>query len=130
MEKNKGNLGSTDRFGYEWNKYSKIIPEYEIQFLKWVFPLKKTDFKGKAVLDAGCGMGRNSYWLLTYGAKKVLAFDFDKRTVEAARKNLSKFTNAKVEFNSIYDIKFENEFDVAFSIGVIHHLQFPRKAVN
>ena len=33
--------GSQDRFGYEWNKYNKIIPIYETQFLKWVYPLNK-----------------------------------------------------------------------------------------
>ena len=31
--------GSTDRFGFEWNKYNQIIPEYETQFRKWTYPL-------------------------------------------------------------------------------------------
>lgn len=129
MKKLKSDLGSTERFGYEWSNYSKIIPEYELQFLKWVFPLQKKDFKEKTVLDAGCGIGRNSYWPLQYGAKEVSAFDYDKRTVEVAKNNLSKFKNAKVSFGSIYDLKFKNYFDIAFSIGVIHHLADPKKAV-
>lgn len=122
--------GSTDRFGYEWKRYDEIVSDYEIQFLKWVFPLKKQDFRGKKILDAGCGTGRNSFWPLTYGAKKVVAFDYDKRIVEVARKNLSRFKNCQIFYDSIYNIKYEDEFDISFSIGVIHHLEYPKKAIR
>jgi len=123
-------MGSTERFGYEWNRFKKIIPEYEKQFLGWVTPLQPEDFKGKRVLDAGCGTGRNSYWPLRYGAKEVVAFDFDKRTVKVARNNLSQFPNATVRYQSIYDIPEEGHFDISFSIGVIHHLEDPLAAVR
>ena len=123
-------MSSEERFGYEWNKFNKIIPEYEIQFLKWVYPLQKEDFKDKTILDAGCGIGRNSYWPLKYGAQKVVAFDFDRRTVDVARKNLSQFKNVEVIYQSIYGIAYENEFDSVFSIGVIHHLEKPEEAIK
>ena len=122
-------MSSAERFGYEWNKFNKIIPEYEIQFLKWVYPFKKDDFKGKIILDAGCGTGRNSYWPLLYGAKKVVAFDFDKRIVDVAKKNLSQFENAEAVYQSIYDIAYENEFDIVFSIGVVQFLEKPQEAI-
>jgi SAM-dependent methyltransferase len=117
------------RFGYEWDNFDRIVPEHETQFLKWIYPLTKKDFKNKSVLDAGCGMGRNSYWILKYGAKKVLAFDYDSRTVNMANKNLSEFENANVKFQSIYEIDYKNTFDIVLSIGVIHHLQNPEKAI-
>lgn len=122
--------GSQERFGYEWNKYNQIIPEYELQFLKWIFPLEKKDFKNKIVVDAGCGIGRNSYWPLIYGAKRLIAFDYDKRTVEVARKNLSNFKNAEIFFQSLYDLNLKNKADIAFSIGVIHHLENPHLAIK
>ena len=75
-------MGSTERFSFEWKKYPLIIPEYEMQFLRWVYPLKPEDFMGKKVLDAGCGTGRNSFWPLIYGAKEVVAFDYDKEIVK------------------------------------------------
>ncbi len=124
-----GTTGSTERFGYEWDTYAEIIPEYEEQFLKWVFPLQKKEFKGKKILDAGCGTGRNSNWPLKYGAKEVLAFDYDPRTVEVAKRNLLPFKNANVRWGSIYEIPEKAVFDLAFSIGVVHHLADPRKAV-
>ncbi|MEK7598920.1 MAG: class I SAM-dependent methyltransferase [Patescibacteria group bacterium] len=123
-------MASQERFGYEWSRYKKILPEHEGQFLKWVFPLVPEDFKGKRVLDAGCGMGRNSFWPLKYGVSEAVAFDFDQRSVQAARRNLSAFPHARVLYQSVYDADFENEFDIVFSIGVIHHLENPREAVR
>lgn len=123
-------MSSTDRFGYEWSTYQQILPEYEDQFKKWVYPLKSGDFKNKTILDAGCGIGRNSYWPLTYHAKKVVAFDFDRRTVEVAKKNLIPFSNAKVEYASIYDIRYRLKFDLTLCIGVLHHLIDPVRAIR
>ena len=123
-------MASEERFGFEWGKYSCIDPKYEAQFQNWVHPLAPSDFKDKNILDAGCGMGRNSYWCLKYGARGVTAFDFDQRSVGAAQKNLKQFQNANVLYKSIYDIDWTDEFDTAFSIGVIHHLNNPKKAVQ
>lgn len=92
--------------------------------------MSEKDFFGKDVLDAGCGMGRNSYWPLKWGAKSVTAFDFDKRSVESTKKTLSEFKNAEVLYQSIYNIAFKDKFDIAFSIGVIHHLADPHKAIQ
>ena len=123
-------MGSEKRFGYEWKKYHQIDSNYEIQFKGWIQPFKPDIFKNKKVLDAGCGMGRNSFWALEYGAKELAAFDYDQRSVEAAKKNLASFSNAQVEFKSIYQINYQNEFDVVFSIGVIHHLEDPDLAIK
>lgn len=122
---NKDQKGSPDRFGYEWNKYSEIVPEYEDQFRRWTVCYKKEFWKDKSFLDVGCGMGRNSYWPLSYGAEKGVSIDVDERSLKAAKRNLSVFSNVDVEKTSAYDIAYENTFDVAFSIGVIHHLEHP-----
>ena len=123
-------MSSEKRFGYEWNKYSFMDPAYEGQFRGWIYPLTNEDFKGKIVLDAGCGMGRNSYWPLNWGAEKVISFDYDKRSVEAAQKTLGKFSNSEVIFKSIYEIGWQNKFDIAFSVGVVHHLKNPSLAID
>lgn len=123
-------MASANRFGFEWEKYSKIDPVYEQQFKNWVSPLSFNDFKNKSVLDAGCGMGRNSYWSLKWGAKELIAFDYDSRTVEAAKNTLASFKNAQVFLKSIYEIDWREKFDLVFSVGVIHHLSDPKLALK
>ena len=121
--------GSPERFGYSWDRYAEVLPEHEEQFLRWTAPLKRDDWRGARFLDAGCGIGRNSYWPLSYGAAGGVALDVDDRTLARARANLSRFSAIEVRRQSIYDIAEENVFDIAFSIGVIHHLEFPDAAV-
>ncbi len=118
------------RFSFEWIQYPKIIPEYETQFLRWIHPLQPKDFRNKTILDAGSGIGRNSFWLLTYGAKHVIAIDFDRNTVAIAKRNLHKFPNASVCYKSIYEIPYVNKFDMVLCIGVLHHLSDPKKALT
>lgn len=123
-------MSSQHRFGYEWNKYSAMTTDYERQFRNWTHPLMPDDWRGKRVLDAGCGMGRNSYWPMRWGAESVVAFDFDERSVARAKETLKEFPTAQVFFKSIFEIDWCSEFDIAFSIGVIHHLEDPKLAVR
>jgi len=121
--------GSPDRFGFSWDTYSELLPEHEEQFRLWTAPLQSEDWRGKTFLDAGCGMGRNSYWPLRDGAARCVAIDMDERTLRRAQETLAPFPNAEVRRQSIYDVEEESVFDIAFSIGVIHHLAKPSAAV-
>ena len=85
---------------------------------------------GMRILDAGCGMGRNSFWPMRYGASKGTAIDVDPRSLDSARKTLAAYPNVTVREQSVYDLEPSATFDIAFSIGVIHHLQEPLRAVK
>jgi SAM-dependent methyltransferase len=125
-------MASSDRFGFEWHRYSQISPyqeQYKNQFLNWIWPLKPDFFIGKKVLDAACGMGRNSFWCANFGASQVVAFDKDSRSVAAAQKNLRDFKQVEVLEADIYDLPWGNEFDFILAIGVIHHLKEALKAI-
>jgi SAM-dependent methyltransferase len=122
--------GSPDRFGYEWRVYSDIRPEYEEQFQRWTMLITREEWKDSVFLDVGCGVGRNSYWPLTYGARAGIAIDVDESTLSSARKNLSAFGNAVVREMSAYEIDYRDYFDIVFSIGVVHHLEFPQAALH
>lgn len=121
--------GSPDRFGYEWHNYSEMRAEYEEQFRRWTAHLQPEDWRGRRFLDVGCGMGRNSYWPMMYGAAGGLAIDVDDRSLAAARETLAEFPSVQVEKRSAYAIACTDEFDIAYSIGVIHHLQEPERAL-
>jgi SAM-dependent methyltransferase len=86
--------GLPDRFGYEWDEYAEIRLEHEAQFRRWTPFLAPEDWRGKTVLDVGCGMGRNSFWPLSYGATAATAIDG--RTLALARRTLARFQNADV----------------------------------
>jgi SAM-dependent methyltransferase len=122
--------GSPERFGYEWGHYREMRPEYEEQFRGWTATLQPDDWRGKRFLDVGCGMGRNSFWAMSYGATGGLAIDVDTRSLAAARETLSRHPSVEVQQTSAYDLKRQDEFDIAFSIGVIHHLEFPELALQ
>jgi SAM-dependent methyltransferase len=122
--------GSPERFGYEWRAYAEILPEHEDQFRRWTAPLSPDDWRDKLFLDVGCGMGRNSYWALKYGAAGGVAIDLDERSLGSARRNLKSFPDMEILRASIYELSFEDHFDLAFSIGVIHHLQDPGRALQ
>jgi hypothetical protein len=79
-------------------------------------------------LDANYGIGKNTYWLMSYGAKSAVSFDMDDRTLKTAEDNLKKYKEASKL--SIYGIPYKNEFDVSFSIGAVHHLKFLEKAID
>lgn len=89
--------GSPERFGYEWDNYPEMRPEYEEQFLGWTPHMKPVDWRGVSFVDAGCGMGRNSYWPMRYGAARCLSIDVDHRSVNSARRTLASYPNATVQ---------------------------------
>lgn len=121
--------GSSDRFGYEWGHYNELKPVYEEQFRRWTPFFTPEDWRGKIFLDVGCGMGRNSHWPMTYGAAGGLAIDLDERSLTAARRTLDAHPTVEVRRQSAYDLDERDRFDVAFSIGVIHHMEHPERAL-
>jgi SAM-dependent methyltransferase len=122
--------GSPDRFGYEWGAYAEILPEYEEQFRRWTVHLHPQNWRGKGFLDVGCGMGRNSFWPMTYAARGGCAVDLDDRSLESARRNLARFPSVEVRRSITYDLPFADRYDITFAIGVIHHLEDPQRAVK
>lgn len=124
-----GPTGSSDRFGYEWGRYAELKPIYEEQFRRWTPFMPPEAWQGKTFLDVGCGMGRNSYWPMRYGAAGGLAVDLDERSLASARQTLADCPTVEVRRTSAYDLTEENRFDIAFSIGVIHHLEDPERAL-
>lgn len=124
-----GPTGSSDRFGYEWARYAELKPIYEEQFRRWTPFMTPEDWRDRSFVDVGCGMGRNSHWPMSYGAAGGLAIDIDERSLASARRTLAAHPTVEVRRTSAYELAERDRFDLAFSIGVIHHLEDPDRAL-
>lgn len=120
--------GSPDRFSYQWLRYSGYKELHFEQFLQWTAVIDPSDWRGRRVLDVGCGMGRNAISALRLGAREVVALDVDSATVAVAAKNLEVFPNASARVGSAYDFG-SSDFDIVMCIGVFHHLGDPDAAL-
>jgi SAM-dependent methyltransferase len=82
---------------------------------------------GKLVLDAGCGLGRFSEVVLTYGGT-VVAVDLS-RAIDVAFENLTSRGHIHFLQADIFKLPFRNEtFDFVYSWGVLHHTPDPPAA--
>ncbi|MBA2734790.1 MAG: methyltransferase domain-containing protein [Acidobacteria bacterium] len=114
-------------FGYEWQAFSEMLPDYESNF-RWYFErFAPGSFAGKRILDAGCGTGRHTFHMARSGAHEVVAMDFS-QAIEVAARNNSENQNTHFVQADIYHPPFPpDSFDFVYSLGVLHHLPDPEK---
>jgi 2-polyprenyl-3-methyl-5-hydroxy-6-metoxy-1,4-benzoquinol methylase len=105
---------------YRDSRYLHFTPALVDQWLDNV-KLPKEFFKGKLVLDAGCGSGRWTYAMASLGAT-VVAVDLTDSGVAAAHAATSAMDNVAVLQASLFQLPFRQEsFDFVVSWGVMHH---------
>lgn len=121
------NLYTAERFGVEWKQFSMLTDQYEKQFLSWIEPVKSDFFRGKVVLDVGCGKGRHVIQAQKFGAKEVIGIDLS-QAVDAAFPNVGRLPNVHIIQTDLYHLPLKPVFDYAYSIGVLHHTPDPAKS--
>lgn len=92
--------------------------------------LNKNYFKGKNILDCGCGAGRFTYVLSTLKPKKIFGIDLSKENINVANK-IFKNKNISFKVGNNLKIPFKSEnFDFVYSSGVVHHTKNLKKAIK
>jgi SAM-dependent methyltransferase len=85
-------------------------------------------FFGKNCLDAGCGNGRGSLFMMMHGAGSVHYLDVAKTNIESTKRNLDEFgfPSERGRLGSIEHLPFEDgSFDFVWCNGVIMHTANP-----
>lgn len=80
------------------------------------------DFRGKKVIDIGCGGGILSEDLARAGAI-VVAIDPSVRSIEAARRHATE-QGLEIDYRAGFaeELEFREDFDVAFCVDVLEHV--------
>ena len=78
-------------FGFEWNHFCEMYDEWEKAFFEYMQPHAPAFFRGKRVLDAGCGSGRYAYYAAKHGAE-VWAVDLGP-AIGITQRNTSTISN-------------------------------------
>jgi SAM-dependent methyltransferase len=107
------------------DKYSSNLA-YAIQHWTFYAPMyhhiQKVITPPAKILEIGCGYGFSLIYLAAQGYS-VTGIDNDPIIVDTAQKNIAEFkARAEVEVGDIFDLsRYENEFDLVFSIGLVEH---------
>lgn len=90
----------------EWETLKKMLP----------------DFRGKRILDLGCGYGWHCQYAMEQGAESVVGIDISKKMLEKAIEK-NKYEQVKYIHQPIEDINFpEDFFDCVISSLAFHYV--------
>jgi len=113
---------------YKLPDLEEFIHPFEVRFERNGISANEI-FEGKNCLDAGCGNGRGSFFMLRHGAARVEAVDLSENNISSTRKfaeQLGYADRINVTQCSLEEIPFaDGEFDFVWCNGVIMHAQHP-----
>lgn len=119
----KQNKYDDEKFFSQYSKMGRSVQGLEgageWYILKKLFP----DFKGKRVLDLGCGFGWHCRYAAEKGAEAVTGVDISEKMLKEAKKKTN-CNNIKYLHLGIEDIDFkENSFDIVISSLAFHYVK-------
>jgi len=109
---------------FQWDKY---YDDSLFLFKEWIYPNKLEDFRGKDVVDCGCGGGQHINFIAPL-AKSVVGIDLN--TVDIARRNNRQHPNVSFIEGDLAKINVGRRFDIAYCIGVLQHTADPDKTFD
>jgi len=118
---------TADSFAYEWQQFGALREEWAKNFADYMRPHTPESLSGAEVLDVGTGSGRHSFHADRAGAR-VVAVDLG-ASIDVARRNLPpSVLTVQADAEALPFAR--DSFDVVMSIGVLHHLPDPDRALR
>jgi SAM-dependent methyltransferase len=115
-------------YGLQWNRFRIVRDDEDRATFRNRTGLSVDDLAGKAVLDAGCGMGRYLRIAAESRARAIVGVDLS-RAVEAARDVTRGLAGVAIVRGDLLRPPFApGGFDVIYSLGVLDHTPDPRRA--
>lgn len=91
----------------EWSELQKILPE----------------FRGKSVLDLGCGYGWHCKYAANHGASSVLGTDISRKMLDKARR-INSAPSIEYRCAAMEDLQFaDSSFDIVLSSLAFHYVR-------
>lgn len=122
-----------DSFGFQWNAFPSVQLDSSNGGVESARSFESNtgmtaqDLRGRLVLDAGVGAGRYADVVSRWGGE-VVGVDIT-RAVDAAFTSIGHRPGVHIVQADIFAMPFADEvFDVAYSIGVLHHTPDPARA--
>jgi len=115
-------------FGENWQSFAKLLDNKRIEEaeagMTRLFPNGELD--GATFLDVGCGSGLSSLAATRLGVARIDAVDLDPNSVAATTEMLSTYAKDipwTARIKSVFDLNpaEQNQYDIVYSWGVLHH---------
>jgi SAM-dependent methyltransferase len=120
-------------FGYQWNRFARVQLDSQSgartseRALEAATGWTASDYRGRLVLDAGVGAGRFAEVVAAKGGE-VVGFDLT-NAVDAAFSNIGRHPRVHLVQADLFQMPFRaGSFDLAYSVGVLHHTPDPAAA--
>lgn len=115
---------SVESFGFQWAWAGDARTENDLQWrVADRFGLPENFFEGRTVLDAGCGAGDQSRWMLDNGADRLISLDLSD-AIEVTYEKLEGREDWVGVQGDVSSLPFSPySFDFVYCEGVIQHTQ-------
>lgn len=121
---------TTSGFARNWDAFNDVILDNEQLndelFRDWIYPFDPEGFRGKLVVEPGCGMGR---WLRVahnYGPRTLIGVDYSE-VAYTAHENVRELPDAHVVRADILRLPLKATVEQMYCLGVVHHTPDPAR---
>ncbi len=110
-------------FSESWNRLPEGSAYTRAQFLEWFLPLDPEEFRSKTIIELGFGNGSLLLHMASFEPSRLCGVELGD-TLETARRNLHHHPEIELHRGDLTEVEL-GQFDLAYCIGVLHHLQDP-----